>query len=53
MRKIKTKYGLVRINNWGKGNCYQITVDPVYELPENKRRIRAHIPEHIESEKLS
>ena len=52
MRNIKTKYGLVRINNWGKGNCYQITVDPVYELPENKRRIRAHIPEHIETERL-
>jgi hypothetical protein len=29
MRDIKTKYGLVRLNNWGKGNCYQITVDPV------------------------
>jgi hypothetical protein len=42
----------VNINNWGQGNCYQITVGPVYELPENKRRVRGNIPEHIEPENL-
>ena len=51
MRDIKTKYGLVRLNNWGKGNCYQITVDPLYDLPENKRRIRGNIPIHVETKK--
>jgi hypothetical protein len=49
MRKIKTKYGLVNINNWGKGYCYQITIDPIFELPENKRRIRGAIPTHVET----
>jgi len=39
MRKLKTKHGLVNINDWGQGLCYQITVNPIYELPENKRRL--------------
>jgi len=52
MRKIKTKYGLANINNWGQGNCFQITIDPVYELPETKRRIRGNIPKYIEPENL-
>ena len=43
MRKLKTKYGLVNINDWGRGLCYQITVNSIYELPEKDKRIRKHI----------
>ena len=38
IRKLKTKHWLVNINDWGQELCYQITVNPIYKLPENKRR---------------
>lgn len=53
MRKHKTKYGLVNINNWGNGYCYQITIDPLYQLPNNKRRMRGNIPQYIETDNLN
>jgi hypothetical protein len=52
MRKLKTKYGLVNINDWGDVKRYQITIDPIYELPNNKRRIRGNIPQYIEPNNL-
>ena len=36
MRKIKTKHGLVNINDWGQGLCYQITVNPIMNYQKIK-----------------